>query len=93
MLRLADEEAKRVLEAARVWAELLEVQAVQKAEATCARLEGSSQREAAELMQGHTNVARSLLAEELRLLDDEWREEANEFLPSDNRNSNSYVVT
>ena len=34
VLRLADEEAKRVLEAARVWAELLEVQAVQKAEAT-----------------------------------------------------------
>ena len=96
MLRLADEEAKRVLEAARVRAELLEVQAVQKAEATRARLEAdarSSQREAAELMQGHTNVARSLLAEELRLLDDEWREEANEFLPSDNRNSNSYVVT
>ena len=72
VLRLADEEAKRVLEAARVWAELLEVQAVQKAEATRARLEAdarSSQREAAELMQGHTSVARSLLAEELRLLD------------------------
>ena len=52
---------------------------VQKAVATRARLEAdarSSQREAAELMQGHTNVARSLLAEELRLLDDEWREEA-----------------
>ena len=52
---------------------------MQKAEATRARLEAdarSSQREAAELMQGHTNVARSLLAEELRLLDDEWREEA-----------------
>ena len=49
---------------------------MQKAEATRARLEAdarSSQREAAELMQGHTNVARSLLAEELRLLDDEWR--------------------
>ena len=32
----------------------------------------------AELMQGHTNVARAVLSEELRVLDDEWREERDE---------------
>ena len=38
----------------------------------------SSRKASAELMQGHSNVARSLLAEEMRMLDNEWAEEREE---------------
>lgn len=79
VLRDAELEAEQLLEEARAYAEALQAEAAQ----SVAELEASrrseleSERKAtsqrAELMAGHSNVARALLSEELRLLDDDWR--------------------
>ena len=88
LLQRAEAEAERLLAEARARAAALEAEAAHAAHAVEAHAAAArareesaaavSRRQRAQLMEAHSNVARSVLAEELRVLDEEAREEREE---------------